>query len=137
MISLEIARLPITNNKRHRKHWAELQRDFRGTKKKPGGWVSEVFSALCISEGPILPPAASGNRRVRIILHVKRAQDHDNAMASCKPVLDALTENRLIVDDKPECIGKPVVEQVISRRSKTVIEIYTEEDLSAGLKPEG
>lgn len=78
-------------------------------------------------------PPATGKRRVDIVRvygHGCRVYDPDNLSLSCKFLIDALRNERLLVNDTPECLDLHVSQERGGRRS--MVEIYIR-DLSAVL----
>ncbi|MBO0947328.1 hypothetical protein [Fibrella forsythiae] len=53
-----------------------------------------------------------GRVRVEIYRHCKRKYDHDNFVGGAKDLIDALKNQKVIVDDTEAIIGKPHYEQI-------------------------
>ena len=60
---------------------------------------------------------------IAIISHRKRLLDYDNL--DVKLLLDAMTQEKFIVDDAPKYIGKPIVEQHKTPKERTEIARFT------------
>ncbi len=60
---------------------------------------------------------------VAIISHRKRLLDYDNL--DVKLLLDAMTQEKLIVDDAAKYIGKPIIEQHKTKDERTEIVRFT------------
>lgn len=79
----------MTNNKSLRMHWAARRKDSRD-------W-HRAIGAICGNGN------AHGQIRLEIVVFRVRLQDPDNAVASLKPVIDALNRHGWMVDD--DCAG--------------------------------
>jgi Holliday junction resolvase RusA-like endonuclease len=105
-----INKLPKTHNDRLRSHWRTQRRETKD-------WVLMVRAACGLPQfGKV-----QGRCKVTITLYRKRLQDPDNAVASVKPVLDALVRNGWLVDDSAEYLELHVKEEK-SKEQRTVIE---------------
>jgi hypothetical protein len=94
-----IHKLPKTHNDRLRSHW-------RAQRRETKDWALMVRAACGLPQcGQV-----QGKCKVTITLYRKRLQDPDNAVASVKPVVDALVRNGWLVDDSPEYLDLKVVE---------------------------
>lgn len=73
-------------------HWSSYYRE-----KKAWGW--HILAEL---KGK--PPAASERMRLRITSYRKNLLDQDNLAGGCKPLIDAIKDLKLLVDDGPEWV---------------------------------
>ena len=118
-MKLRIDRVPIGPNSTTRNgqripgllrwHWTKRRRYTLG-------WKNEVRAVAGFGTFAMV------RRRVTITLHRRRLLDDDNAVASCKPLLDALKACGLIHDDSRRWILLQV-DQVKDREEFTEIEI--------------
>lgn len=88
-----INHVPLLPNKTRGHHWKTLM----GEKQK---WVKLIANHF-IGRTPIAPLSKCNIRMVRMTCI---EPDYDNLVASYKVVLDALTKNRIIIDDNPSVI---------------------------------
>ena len=61
--------------------------------------------------------------KVTITLYTCRLMDYDGAYGSVKPILDALTENKIIMDDSPKYIDLKVLQIKVNRKSDERVEM--------------
>ena len=106
-----------SGNKTLRQHWASRYRD-------RNHWRTRVFAQAALSCAPRL--ADPIKRRVVVTRFGKRLLDHDNYVAGLKPLLDALTDNRLIWDDRMEYLDLVTEQGKLDPGSKPhmVVHIY-------------
>jgi len=99
-----------------RLHWAER-------KKLWDRWGRFIWA--CVLTQGRLPEKPPERARVTITRSGVRLLDPDNLTGSCKPVIDALTRNRLITDDSSEHIELEVRQVRKPTREKpcTLIEV--------------
>lgn len=115
-IRLEIPLVIPSNNQLLRMHWREQR-------KLSKIWTKEVMIAKCEQLDEI-PKAETGRRYISIVSYRRRLiRDNDNLHGGCKPVLDALVNNGLLVDDAEEWVQYDV-RQILSDIPRTVIFIY-------------
>jgi Holliday junction resolvase RusA-like endonuclease len=106
--------VPATANRALRMHWAVRARE------------RKLWGLLMASAGrpPRRPPWRA---RVEIVVRRSKRQDQDNAMASIKPVLDALRARGWLLDDSPEHLEVEVREEASRARETwirwTVLEV--------------
>ncbi len=96
----------------HQMHWSERRRYFRE-------WILEVLLAVA---GVVPDPPESRFCRMVITLHRQRLLDQDNAVASCKPVIDACRKCGLIAGDSRKWLDL-TVDQVRDEEERTEITI--------------
>lgn len=108
---LDIPDVPPSPNRLRGKHW--------GVKKQLGDyWSSLVRAEILPQKCPVR------KRKAVVVLHHSRLYDKDNAYASVKPVVDALTRWGLIVDDSKEWLDLEVQQaKCLHKQRHTVIEI--------------
>lgn len=109
---LEIQACPPSLNKVLRMHW---------TKKRSlwNDWRVDVRGAM---PEVVLRPIVK--MRCKITLAHSRLYDQDNAYGAVKPVVDALKEWKLIVDDKPEYLELTVEQEKCPHKQRhTIIEL--------------
>lgn len=97
-------------------HWASRYTKIRKVKATVGFSVFEHK-----------PKEPLKQARLTLVRHSTRQPDFDNLVASFKPVIDALTEYQIIVNDKPENIGQPSYNWVKCARVSQGISILVEE----------
>jgi hypothetical protein len=68
-------------------------------------------------------PEPLSRASITITRYGKRLLDHDNFVAGCKPIQDALRIERFITDDTLEVIGQPHYHQHIGKPHRTEITI--------------
>jgi Holliday junction resolvase RusA-like endonuclease len=95
-IELNIKGLPDLPNKIDGRHWKT--RWYHNVK-----WKKKVTEAL-VGNIPMKPFTRA---RIECIRFTSKQPDFDNLAKSFKPILDALVENRIIIDDNPNVIGAP------------------------------
>jgi Holliday junction resolvase RusA-like endonuclease len=96
---MEIPDVPPSPNRVLGKHWKTAA----GEKDKWIMWVRAKRPEVHLK--PIV------KMRLRVILAHSRAYDYDNAVASLKPVIDALKRWQLIFDDSPEFLDLTVEQE--------------------------
>lgn len=106
---LTIPRVPPSLNRN--KHWAAKHLEMRT-------WKQEL-DVLKRTWKP-----AKGKVKVTITLHNARQYDRDNAYGACKPVMDAMKQLGMIVDDRAAYCDLTVKQEKSRRKDKrTVIEV--------------
>lgn len=109
---LIIPRIPLSPNALLGKHWSAKARE-----KKEWGW--ELVAA-----GSGNWPKPEGRQRVAITIYNARQYDRDNAWGACKPILDAMKQLGMIVDDRAAYCDLTVKQEKSTRKEKrTVIEL--------------
>lgn len=106
----------------------ELQGNYRGA----SGWryrgIRRRFeTAVARGRGAI--PAATGFRRAIITRHYRRGRrafDYANLVGGCKPLIDALSKEKLLVDDSPKWCSTYFMQEP-SGTTKDYITIVLEE----------
>lgn len=68
-------------------------------------------------------PEPLAKAHLTFVRYGARRLDHDNFVAGCKPIQDALRMERFITDDTLEVIGQPTYEQHIGKPHRTEITI--------------
>lgn len=112
-----IPKIPVTNNRYLRMHWAVR-------KQENDSWWRWVHKQCGF--GPFRTgPSKKGPRRAKVDIIVFRArrQDPDNAVASCKPLIDALKRCYWLVDDSSRWIDLQVSERLAKDNKRTEIEV--------------
>jgi len=112
---LEIPRVPSSPNYLRGKHWRVRWRESKL-------WNEEVGLAILTQKHRDQPYQCA---QVTINRQSRGELDPDNLVASVKPVIDALTRNRLITDDSSEHIELEVRQVRKPTREKpcTLIEV--------------
>jgi hypothetical protein len=105
-------------------HWAERSRYNKG-------WVNEILAA---NRGYMTPKECVCS--VLITLKRKRFCDSDNAIASCKPVIDAMRKCGILYDDSPKWMELNVI-QVRSEHEATEIVVKEIDSTPGGMGPAG
>lgn len=72
------------------------------------------------------PPAPLTKARVTLERHSPRKMDADNVRSSFKPVMDALVQWGVLLDDNTDVIGEPVVIQAKSTNKCKFIKVTVE-----------
>lgn len=101
--------IPKSPNRRRGEHWVV-------SKRYANYWKDLVRSQI------EHPGECTIKMRVSISQMRKRTMDRDNLIASCKPLIDALTHWKLIKDDSEKWIDLDV-RQVIGKEKITVVEV--------------
>lgn len=114
-MKLIIPRVTPSNGQLLRMHW-RTQRALNKT------WAWEVFIAYMQKE-PSEQGQAISKKEVTIISCRKKLLDKDNFMGGMKPLLDALTSNKLIVDDSPEWVDWEAFQELDIKNPRTEITI--------------
>lgn len=112
MIQLVVPAIPPSPNRWNGHHWS-VYRKSRQLWNRHIGWALAEAGHT---------PQRWPRSRVRIVRQSARTLDKDNAYASCKPVIDALRSNWLILDDSPDHL-ELTVEQRVGRPSMTEITV--------------
>lgn len=84
-------------------------------------WKDEVQASLMLIKKPPGLPLEKAN--IKITLHVCHLMDHDGAYSAIKPVLDALTEQKIIIDDSPKYIELKVEQKKVAHKTEEKTEI--------------
>jgi hypothetical protein len=109
-VKLTIPRVPLSPNALLGKHWSAKA-------KEKLIWGQEIQAAGGKEQ-------AKGRMRVTITLYNARQYDRDNAWGACKPILDAMKQLGLIIDDRASYCELEVKQEKSSRKDKhTVIEL--------------
>lgn len=109
---LVIPHIPASPNRWNGKHWSVYRRSRKLWDRLVWGAMAQVGA-----KAERLPKAT-----VRIVRQASRKLDKDNLYGACKPVVDALKANWLILDDSPEHIELTVAQRV-GRPSLTEITV--------------
>lgn len=88
----------------------------------------EVFHALASQYGSPLPPRATQPRHLSItVRHSGQERDYDNLVGGCKPLVDCLVDQGLLVDDSPVWLTpKPIYGENQAKKLSTIIVIEWE-----------
>lgn len=92
-----VAGLPRSPNQ-VRGHWSV-------NAKRIKAWRIAVVNAVMLNGGP--PERPLEHALITFTRHSSTEPDHDNNVASCKPLLDGLRDAGVIVDDKKRNVGAP------------------------------
>lgn len=109
---LNIPETAPSPNRVMRLHWAQR-------KKLWDRWGRFIWAAV-LQQGQ-LPQAPPERARVTITRHGVKALDPDNLVGAHKPVIDALTRNRLIADDSAAHIELHVSEGKRTKEPYTLV----------------
>ncbi len=105
------ARVPKTLNQLLRMHWRERTRDL------------ESWKWCVLSVAGARPKMAKRCRvELKITAYRKALQDPDNAVGSCKNLIDALTRIGWLVDDSPAWLHLAVTERIDRKEPRTEVE---------------
>jgi hypothetical protein len=126
--SISIPRVPIGPNSSQaggrrnpglfRMHWTRRR-------KYNLMWFQEVALAL---HGYLVRDRPERKCRLTITLHRRRLLDHDNAVASCKPVIDACRKCGLIYQDSPKWIDLQVLQvRDLEERTEIIVAEISDE----------
>lgn len=111
-IPLSLNQLPTDRRGKRTAHWS-------GKRKERLAWNLLVRSQL-----PEPPKSPSCKMRVKITLCHSRLYDADNAYGSVKPVVDALRDWKLVVNDTAEWLDLEVLQSKCPHKLRhTIIEI--------------
>ena len=114
-MKLRIEAIPPSLNKLSRMHWA-VQR--RLTKQ----WTLLTWKAMLLAG--VVKGTANGKVRCVVTIRHSKLYDKDNAYGGCKPLIDSLKMNGLIVDDSAKHLELTVEQEKCSRKeSHTEIEL--------------
>jgi Holliday junction resolvase RusA-like endonuclease len=92
------------------KHWSAKAREKLN-------WMEEIRAAGGTEQAKV-------KMRVTITIHNARQYDRDNAWGACKPILDAMKQLGLIVDDRAAYCELEVKQEKSTRKDKrTVIQV--------------
>ena len=101
--------IPKGHNSLNWSHW-------RNKKREADRWKLAVKA---IPRGPCHSPYV--RVRLEILVYRKQLQDPDNAVASCKYLVDALVARGWAVDDTKEWLDCTVDEKIDRKNTRTVI----------------
>ena len=104
-------RIPKTLNQLLRMHWRARKQDLES-------WKWHVLSVA----GPRSSKAKRSRVELKLTVYRKQLQDPDNAVGSCKNLIDALRKIGWLVDDSPAWLDLTVVERIDRKAPRT--EIY-------------
>ena len=104
--------LPIIPTAHNRILWAHWRVKHREKQR----WTKAV---LALPRGPCHSPYVKV--RLRILVYRKQLQDPDNAVASCKFLVDAIVARGWAVDDSKEWLDCRVEEDIDRRNTRTEI----------------
>lgn len=107
--------IPAAFNTLNWGHWARKKREADRWK----------LAARSISRGPFLQGAAARRMKLTITVHRKGVQDPDNAVASCKYLVDALVRRGWLPDDTTEWLELEVREKKVRKNTRTHIRLET------------
>lgn len=112
MLKLTIPVVPPSTNKLMRMHYIDRY-------KLMNMWEWLVKLELCNSD--VTVGRAKTKKKISIVQFRKRLLDPDNLYGSCKPLLDALTKNFLIVDDNERWAILEVRQAIDAKNIRTEI----------------
>jgi hypothetical protein len=116
-LHLQFHQIPASMNKKLRSHWRKNHRENLV-------WDILVASSCRLSK----PKAPLEKARIRVLRHHHRFLDFDNAVASCKPVIDALVTAGVILDDSWPVVGAWDVGQVFRpKKEGPMLEVWVYE----------
>lgn len=101
MIKLIIPQVPLSINKTRTMHWAKL-RDIRLL------WADEVWEIIVRDKLRPYHPLRKAKISIKIFFKTNAKRDADNY--PCKEVIDAIKNNKLIIDDNYDVIGRPDID---------------------------
>lgn len=88
-------------------------------------WAENLY-ALTVAERAKLRQWAAAKLKMRVVITIynSKVYDKDNAWGGCKPIVDAIKEQRFIYDDSPRFLESEVWQTQCRRQERrTVIEI--------------
>lgn len=107
-----------------RSHWTVRNRENK--KAKLAAWESWILYGSPVADGPV---------DAQIILLRSREMDQDNALASCKGIIDGLFKDRITPDDIPKYVAFRPVQQAPHKSHKAdptvIVEVYRREQNGA------
>jgi len=112
-LKLIIPRVTPSLNEWQRKHW-------RSRKKINETWQWEIFIAYMQKERSEQGQAIN-KKEITVISCRKQLCDPDNFIGGLKPLIDALKNNKLIVDDSPEWIELEAFQEIDIKNPRTEI----------------
>lgn len=103
-----------------RSHWRT--RHTNNKKAQRAAWESWLVYGSPVADGPV---------DVQIILLRSREMDQDNALASCKGIIDGLFKDRITPDDVPKYVTFRPVQQAPHKSHRAdptvIVEVYRRE----------
>ena len=115
-LRIKIPNLPHLQAANSREHWAKRLREER--------WWKHQVGWHCKASG--LPERPLGRARIVCTRRSTRQPDHDNLVASFKPVIDGLTLCGVITSDHPDVIGSPEYQWVKVPRAEQGVVVEVE-----------
>lgn len=122
---LKTRSIPFNLNQLNRMHWGERKKWKDGWKEEVG-WAIKQFCSVNKVSIPFPIKRHKENKKpiIQFIFYCIRRQDQDNANAAIKPLLDGLSDMKVIKDDSPDhIILKPVKQIKVSKKEDEHIEI--------------
>ncbi len=117
-LKIEIDSLPKSLNKKLRSH-------FHKNKKENDSWDRMIYFKTLKSK----PPTPLVKAKIKLIRHSHRTLDYDGLVGSMKPVVDALVDCGVLIDDSWKVLGKWDVDQKFRPKKKgCLLEIEVLED---------
>ncbi|MGE3608024.1 MAG: hypothetical protein AB7I27_00450 [Bacteriovoracaceae bacterium] len=109
--------IPLTLNEVISKHWRSRHNNFKKIHR-------EIVIAL-INKKPAKPILKA---KITVTRYSWGSLDRDNAYFTCKPILDTLVKEKVLIDDKWENVDQPQIIQVKIKKTETrKIEVLLEE----------
>ena len=118
-LKLWLNHVPLSVNRVLRMHWAK-RHNYNAI------WVDEVFAAKNEIKLWGRPEHTDVTVRIRLFYSGQVAMDEDNLVASCKPIIDALVKNGILLDDSPDHVRGVTVSQTKTRPKDTGVSIAIE-----------
>ena len=119
-IRLHIDQVPLSVNRILGMHWSKRQRYNRSI-------LDEMFLAKNDIGLFGLPRLEDVTVSIEVSYFGRVPMDHDNLVASCKPVIDALVKLGILLDDNPKVIKKLTVSETQTCRADTGVSIVIQD----------
>lgn len=120
MIHFELPGLPKMYNQYKNMHWAAKAQHVRD-------WKQRVYFKLVATKQ--IPAKPFNKAKVKLVRCSSAQCDFENLAQSMKPILDALVESGVIIDDNMSVIGRPEYEwqKVKPKGGKIIVSVWGEE----------
>lgn len=127
-VELFIPRLSLSLNQWQRLHWRDRAR-------LKSVWEQEFMAAVAdvpTGKRPAWLKPAQGKRRVHVTRFSRGTLDTDNLLGGLKPVLDAMTRQKLLEDDRPGLLLLEASQQKAAGRQGLLVVISQSNNVEKG-----